>query len=134
MSGPPNVGSGVLSRIARKNSPSTPKWRNIEAKLCPRFGGAFWIKTFSMGNKLISLDCFRNWHCAFLELCRSYDTHFELGGGHSARANPEPSRDVDQRDARLRDRDQGRDGLRYRDADRGDRSRVRAAEGIGGEH
>src|SRR5438270_6703297 len=29
MSGPPNVGSGELSRIARKKSPSAPKWRNI---------------------------------------------------------------------------------------------------------
>jgi hypothetical protein len=35
MSGPPNVGRGELSRIARKKSPSAPKWRNIELRLCP---------------------------------------------------------------------------------------------------
>src|ERR1039458_2648631 len=32
MSGPPNVGRGELSRIARKRSPSAPKWRNIEVQ------------------------------------------------------------------------------------------------------
>src|SRR5207253_8139914 len=49
MSGPPNVGSGELSRIARKKSPSAPKWRNIEVTPCPRFRLAFWMKTFNMG-------------------------------------------------------------------------------------
>src|SRR5438445_4582769 len=49
MSGPPNVGSEELSRIARKKSPSAPKWRNIEVTPCPRFRLAFWMKTFNMG-------------------------------------------------------------------------------------
>jgi len=35
MSGPPNVGRGELSSIARKKSPSAPRWRNIEARLRP---------------------------------------------------------------------------------------------------
>src|SRR5438552_18426303 len=49
MSGPPNVGRGELSRIARKKSPSAPKWRNIEVTPCPRFRLAFWMKAFNMG-------------------------------------------------------------------------------------
>src|ERR1700681_2871535 len=48
ISGPPNVGKGELSRIARKNSPSAPKWRNIEAMLRPLFGLALWMRTFNM--------------------------------------------------------------------------------------
>src|ERR1700724_3687222 len=50
MSGPPNVGSGELSRIARKKSPNAPKWRNIEAKLRKRTGLAVWRRMFNMGN------------------------------------------------------------------------------------
>src|SRR5579864_4931872 len=64
MSGPPNVGTGELSRIARKKSPNAPKWRNIEAKLRPRAGVAVWKRTFNMGNLTTILDCFRNRHCA----------------------------------------------------------------------
>src|SRR5437667_3239623 len=48
MSGPPNVGRGELSRIARKKSPSAPKWRNIEVTPCPRFRLAFWMKRIAI--------------------------------------------------------------------------------------
>jgi hypothetical protein len=50
MSGPPKVGSGELSRIARKKSPNAPKWRNIEVMLCPLSGLAVWKRTFSIGD------------------------------------------------------------------------------------
>jgi hypothetical protein len=58
MSGPPNVGSGELSRIARKKSPNAPKWRNIEAKLRPRADLAVWRRTFNLGNISTLPDCF----------------------------------------------------------------------------
>jgi hypothetical protein len=45
MSGPPNVGSGELSRMARKKSPNAPKWRNIEVTPC---AVAFGMKMFNM--------------------------------------------------------------------------------------
>jgi hypothetical protein len=41
MSGPAKVGSGELSRIARKNRPSAPRCRNLVAKLCPPRRDAF---------------------------------------------------------------------------------------------
>jgi len=41
--GTAKVGRGELSRIARKKSPSAPKWRNIEVTPCP-----FWMKAFNM--------------------------------------------------------------------------------------
>src|SRR5690349_9779387 len=68
MSGPPNVGSGELSRIARKKSPNAPKWRNIEAKLRPRTGLAVWRRTFNMGNISTLPDWARNRHCSSPEL------------------------------------------------------------------
>ena len=47
MSGPPNVGSGELSTMAREKSPNAPKWRNIEVKPSPRPGVAPWRKMFN---------------------------------------------------------------------------------------
>src|ERR1017187_9016563 len=47
MSGPPNVGSGELSTMAREKSPNAPKWRNIEVKPWPRRGVACWRKMFN---------------------------------------------------------------------------------------
>src|ERR1700679_1414177 len=47
MSGPPNVGSGELSRMARKKRPNAPKWRNIEVTPWPRRGVAPWKKMFN---------------------------------------------------------------------------------------
>src|SRR5580693_9112025 len=55
MSGPPNVGSGELSRIARKKSPSAPRWVSIEVKLRPLAGLRVWIRRFSMGDIGIGL-------------------------------------------------------------------------------
>src|SRR5580700_7813852 len=49
ISGPPKVGTGELSRIVRKNSPSAPRWRNLDRTECPRV--AFWSRTFSMGHR-----------------------------------------------------------------------------------
>jgi hypothetical protein len=51
ISGPPNVGIGELSRIARKKSPKAPKWLNIEVKLRPR---TVWMKAINNGNIAIS--------------------------------------------------------------------------------
>jgi hypothetical protein len=47
MSGPPNVGSGELSTMAREKSPNAPKWRNIEVKPWPQRGVACWRKMFN---------------------------------------------------------------------------------------
>jgi len=47
MSGPPNVGSGELSTMAREKSPNAPKWWNIEVKPWPRRGVACWRKMFN---------------------------------------------------------------------------------------
>ncbi len=47
ISGPPNVGSGELSKMARKKSPNAPKWRNIDVTLCPPCGMPFWTKMFN---------------------------------------------------------------------------------------
>src|SRR5580698_9326665 len=47
ISGPPKVGTGELSRIARKKSPNAPKWRNMEKIECPRF--ELWRTTLSIG-------------------------------------------------------------------------------------
>jgi hypothetical protein len=49
MSGPPKVGTGELSRIARKKSPRAPKWRNVERNERRRF--AFWSRTFNMDER-----------------------------------------------------------------------------------
>src|SRR5580692_5495236 len=51
ISGPPKVGIGELSRIARKKSPSAPKCRRVAAKLCVlrRLGaGASRLSKFSI--------------------------------------------------------------------------------------
>jgi len=58
MSGPPNVGRGELSTIARKKSPSAPKRRNIEVTPCPRRGRVFWMTNFNMSTISTLLDCF----------------------------------------------------------------------------
>jgi len=47
MSGPPNVGSGELSTMAREKSPNAPKWWNIEVTPWPRRGVASWRKMFN---------------------------------------------------------------------------------------
>ena len=47
MSGPPNVGSGELSTMAREKSPNAPKWWNIEVTPWPQRGVASWRKMFN---------------------------------------------------------------------------------------
>ena len=50
MSGPPKVGMGELSRMARKKSPRAPRWRRVAAKVrdegrlwTERTGAACWL-------------------------------------------------------------------------------------------
>src|ERR1017187_3288121 len=63
MSGPPNVGSGELSTMARENSPNAPKWRNIEVTPWPQRGVASWRKMFNT-NSLYQLRWTGSWGAA----------------------------------------------------------------------
>jgi hypothetical protein len=56
ISGPPKVGTGELSRMVRKNSPSAPRWRNVERNERPGF--AFWSRVLNMAIVEIRLPQF----------------------------------------------------------------------------